>query len=111
MGFWNYLIGLGHTIETKPLKLLCTAAIMWVVAPFLIFGIWAILHLIVTHTISVPILGEIFLASAKWWIIVFLNPWKAVGEYAICFVIALFLVNYNILKASTWKDLKRVLRQ
>lgn len=103
----RYFEGLKETFIDKPWSILSTGILFWLIFPIIIMSIYAILQIAFKPTNpNLDTLVEIFTnAILPWWVGIIINPIKSLLWILAFIILALILVNEDIIEPITFKQL------
>ena len=105
----SYFEDLYETFIEQPIKILCTAFLIWALFPVLIFAIGGIFLLI--KIITLENFTNLFVnAIIPWWASIRMNFKQFILEYFIIAIITLILVHHDILETIDFNGLIQRLR-
>ena len=70
----EYLKELWETFTEQPIKIFCTAFLLWAILPVLIFGIWGVTQVLFYSSLNLEIFTKLFAnAIVPWWASILIN--------------------------------------
>lgn len=107
----EYLEQLLETFTEQPVKILCTAFLLWAVLPIIIFGIWGVIQVIFYSSLNLEIFTNLFVnAIIPWWVSIIIDFKIFILEYILSLIAIIILVNHDIVEPIDFNGLIQRLR-
>lgn len=105
----EYLEDLWETFIEQPIKILCTALLIWAILPVILFAIGGVGLLL--QIINLDSFTNLFSnAIIDWGVSIIMNLKKFILEYLILTILTLILVNHDIIEPIGLRDLIEILK-
>lgn len=106
----KYLEELWETFSEQPIKILCTAFLVWAILPVIFFAIGG--GLLLLQIISLERFALLWInAILPWWTSIIIYFARFLGEYLLVFILTLVLVNKELIETIDFEQLLKFLKK